>query len=104
MTAGKFEKLGITKEPSGTAHSRPGQPLVLRFCLRQRLARAEQKQEKLERRLITEHEKLERWRQSVTELTAAMIVATSSSTLASVTMLRDIFAAHASHEERLMRD
>jgi len=39
-----------------------------------------------------------------TELTAAMIVATSSSTLASVTMLRDIFAAHASHEERLMRD
>ena len=38
------------------------------------------------------------------ELTAAMIVATSSSTLASVTMLRDIFAAHASHEERLMRD
>ena len=39
-----------------------------------------------------------------TELTAAMIVATSSSTLASVTMLRDIFAAHASHEERLLRD
>lgn len=38
------------------------------------------------------------------ELTAAMIVATSSSTLASVTMLRDIFAAHASHEERLLRD
>lgn len=38
------------------------------------------------------------------ELTAAMIVATSSSTLASVTMLHEIFAAHASHEERLMRD
>ena len=38
------------------------------------------------------------------ELTAAMIAATSLSTLAAVTTLRDIFAAHASHEERLMRD